>query len=240
MLAHRAARFRGLASSPAASAPLSSSPPSSRSSSRLRSTFLRAHLQNVVLAEWAPLLLVLAVRRVSSSGLQGSCSSGRSSLSRSGSSRTTRGTCPGSTTRRCANHSLLHVEHLTYLAAGSASGGRSSTADTPPARRPPTSSPPSCLRRRSAYCSRSSCGRSILLRPRSAHLGPGPLADQQIAGVTMALRGGDRLLRSVAPICSASSPTSRREEPSGRARRHQQAPFGRSFRAAPGSARPRH
>ena len=65
-------------------------------------TFLWAHLlQNVVLAEWAPALLVLAVPpALGRRAARVAGASARSSRCRSGSSRTSCGICRGSTTTR--------------------------------------------------------------------------------------------------------------------------------------------
>ena len=84
-------------------------------------------------------------------------------------------------------HSLLHVEHLTYLLAGSASGGRSSTAPIPAGLK--------ALYLFAAFVLASPLGLMLALVQRPVYSfyvhaprtwGPAPLADQQIAGVTMA------------------------------------------------------
>ena len=83
-------------------------------------TFLWAHLlQNVVLAEWAPALLVLGVPPRSPRAPPGSRSSGRSSRCRSGSPTYYTWHLPWIYDAALRHpHSLLHLEHLTYLAAG--------------------------------------------------------------------------------------------------------------------------
>jgi cytochrome c oxidase assembly factor CtaG len=153
-------------------------------------TFLWAHLlQNVVLAEWAPALIVLAVppglgRRAASSPLLR----------------------PGVTlpvwivtyiawhlpwaydSALRQPHTLLHVEHASYLVAGVAlwwpviQGAYSAGAKA--------------AYLFAAFVLASPIGLMLALVPRPlysfyAHAprtwGPGPLADQQIAGVTMAV-----------------------------------------------------
>ena len=82
---------------------------------------LTAHfLQNVTVAEWAPALLVLSLppllaRRVHVPMIPALVS---------GSARTSPGTFPPSTTSRSIPVLVLHVEHPTYLVAGTAPGGR--------------------------------------------------------------------------------------------------------------------
>src|SRR3954471_1356059 len=149
-------------------------------------TFLWAHLlQNVVLAEWAPALLVLAIPR----------------------DRARRGTIPmlpalalwlvtyfvwhlpwiydGALRRP---HTILHVEHLTYLVAGVALWW--------PVIRGAQNSGAKALYLFAAFVLASPIGLVLALIPKPiydfyAHAprtwGPGALADQQIAGVTMAL-----------------------------------------------------
>ena len=79
-------------------------------------------LQNVVLAEWAPLLVVLALPPALASRLaQPSIVrtlTHPASPSRSGSRTTCSGTCRGSTTRRSKTRTLLHLEHALYFATG--------------------------------------------------------------------------------------------------------------------------
>jgi cytochrome c oxidase assembly factor CtaG len=149
-------------------------------------TFLWAHLlQNVVLAEWAPALLVLAVpgnrlRNVKIPMLPALA--------------VWLGTyyvwhlpvIYDAALRR--PHTLLHVEHLTYLIAGLAvwwpviRGGQPSGVKA--------------LYLFAAFVLASPLGLLLALIPRAIYpfyvhaprtWGPRPLADQQIAGVTMAL-----------------------------------------------------
>jgi cytochrome c oxidase assembly factor CtaG len=149
-------------------------------------TFLWAHLlQNVVLAEWAPALLVLAIPP----------------------ERLRNGRIPmlpalvawlatyfvwhvpviyDAALRR--PHTLLHVEHLTYLVAGVALWW--------PVIRGGGSSGVKALYLFAAFVLASPLGLLLALIPRAIYpfyvhaprtWGPRPLADQQIAGVTMAL-----------------------------------------------------
>ena len=149
-------------------------------------TFLWAHLlQNVVLAEWAPALLVLAIPRDKARGVR----------------------IPmvpalalwlvtyfvwhlpwiyDAALRR--PHWLLHVEHVTYLLAGVALWW--------PVIRGAQSSGVKALYLFAAFVLASPIGLVLALIPKPvydfyAHAprtwGPGALADQQIAGVTMAL-----------------------------------------------------
>jgi len=148
-------------------------------------TFLWAHLlQNVVLAEWAPALLVLAVP----------------------SDRLQRIRIPmlpalvawlatyfvwhlpviyDAALRR--PHTLLHVEHLTYLIAGVALWWPVIRGNQPSAVK--------ALYLFAAFVLASPLGLLLALIPRAIYpyyvhaprtWGPRPLADQQIAGVTMA------------------------------------------------------
>jgi cytochrome c oxidase assembly factor CtaG len=208
-------------------------------------TFLWAHLlQNVVLAEWAPVLLVLAVPRGLAHRAAGFL------LFR-----------PFVAlplwlavyytwhlpriydTALDHPHSLLHVEHLTYLAAGiclwwpvvhgtSSAGAKAAYLFA-------------------AFVLASPLGLLLALIPRAIYpfyvhaprtWGPGPLADQQIAGATMAAEEAmvffgafaAYLLRFLADEqASGSAPSPRGTAPAARAR---PAPLP----AAPGSARPRH
>src|SRR4051795_4116746 len=149
-------------------------------------TFLWAHLlQNVVLAEWAPALLVLAIPR----------------------DRARRVRVPmlpalalwlvtyfvwhlpwiyDAALRR--PHTILHVEHVTYLVAGVALWW--------PVIRGAQNSGAKALYLFAAFVLASPIGLVLALIPKPiydfyAHAprtwGPGALADQQIAGVTMAL-----------------------------------------------------
>jgi cytochrome c oxidase assembly factor CtaG len=205
--------------------------------------FLWAHLlQNVVLAEWAPALLVLAIPPQLAERASG---------------------FPPFRpfvalplwlafyytwhlpwiydTALRHPHSLLHVEHLTYLAAGicvwwpvvhgkSSDGAKAAYLFA-------------------AFVLASPLGLLMALIPRAIYpfyvhaprtWGPGPLGDQQIAGVTMAAEEAivffgaftAYLLRFLADE-QASGLSLSAPEPAARAR-----PAGPS--AAPGSARPRH
>ena len=149
-------------------------------------TFLWAHLlQNVVLAEWAPALLVLAVpenklRRVRVPMLPALVAwlatyfvwhlpvIYDAALRRP--------------------HTLLHVEHLTYLIAGIALWWPVIRGHQPSAVK--------ALYLFAAFVLASPLGLLLALIPRAIYpfyvhaprtWGPRPLADQQIAGVTMAL-----------------------------------------------------
>jgi putative membrane protein len=149
-------------------------------------TFLWAHLlQNVVLAEWAPALLVLAVPE-----------------DRLGRVRVPM--VPALAVWLAAYfvwhlpwiydvalrqpHTLLHVEHVTYLAAGVALWW--------PVIRGAQSAGVKALYLFAAFVLASPIGLLLALIPRAVYdfyadaprtWGPSPLADQQIAGVTMAL-----------------------------------------------------
>ena len=149
-------------------------------------TFLWAHLlQNVVLAEWAPALLVLAIPR----------------------DRLARVHVPMLPALAAwlityfawhlpwvydyalaHQQSLLHVEHVTYLAAGIALWWPIVRGTQPPGVK--------ALYLFAAFVLASPIGLVLALIPRPIYdfyadaphtWGPGPLADQQIAGVTMAL-----------------------------------------------------
>ena len=149
-------------------------------------TFLWAHLlQNVVMAEWAPLLLVLAIppdrlRRVRIPMLPAL------------------GAWLGTyvawhlpwvyDTALAHQHSLLHLEHLTYLLAGLAFWW--------PVVRGDGSSGAKALYVFAALVVGSPIGFVLALFPRAIYdfyvhaprtWGPSPLVDQQIAGVTMSL-----------------------------------------------------
>jgi cytochrome c oxidase assembly factor CtaG len=209
-------------------------------------TFLWAHLlQNVVLAEWAPALVVLAVPSRVAERVEGfplfrpfvalplwltAYYTWHLPWIYDGALR--------------HPHSLLHVEHLTYLAAGVClwwpvvHGRRSAGAKA--------------AYLFAAFVLSSPLGLLLALIPRAIYpfyvhaarsWGPGPLADQQIAGVTMA---GEEaivffgaftayLLRFLADEQAGGSFSSSRSAtgPAAGAR-----PVG--LRAAPGSARPRH
>ena len=149
-------------------------------------TFLWAHLlQNVVMAEWAPLLLVLAIP---ADRLRGVRIPMLPAL----------GTWLGTylvwhlpwvyDTALAHQRWLLHVEHLTYLLAGLAFWW--------PVVRGRGSSGTKALYVFGAFVLASPIGLALALIPRPIYdfyvhaprtWGPSPLADQQIAGVTMAL-----------------------------------------------------
>jgi cytochrome c oxidase assembly factor CtaG len=206
-------------------------------------TFLWAHLlQNVVLAEWAPALLVLAIPPQLAERASGF------PLFRPFVALplwlafyyTWHLPWIYDTALRHP-HSLLHVEHLTYLAAGicvwwpvvhgkSSAGAKAAYLFA-------------------AFVLASPLGLLMALIPRAIYSfyvhaprtwGPGPLADQQIAGVTMAAEEAivffgaftAYLLRFLAD--EQASGLSR--SASGRATDAR--PVG--LRAAPGSAPPRH
>jgi len=203
-------------------------------------TFLWAHLlQNVVLAEWAPALLVLAVP----------------------SDRLQRIRIPmlpalaawlatyfvwhlpviyDAALRR--PHTLLHVEHLTYLIAGVALWWPVIRGNQPSAVK--------ALYLFAAFVLASPLGLLLALIPRAIYpyyvhaprtWGPRPLADQQIAGVTMAAEEAivffgafaAYLLRFLADEQASGQVRPSGTRPAARAR-----PAG--LRAAPGSVRSRH
>jgi cytochrome c oxidase assembly factor CtaG len=207
-------------------------------------TFLWAHLlQNVVLAEWAPLLLVLAIPE----RLAG----------RAAGFPLVRPLValplwlvayyawhlPWIYDRALQHpHSLLHVEHLTYIAVGicvwwpvvhgtSSAGAKAAYLFA-------------------AFVLASPLGLLLALIPRAIYpfyvqaprtWGPGPLTDQQIAGVTMAAEEAvvffgafaAYLLRFLADEQASGQVTPSGTRPVARAR-----PAG--LRAAPGSVRSRH
>jgi cytochrome c oxidase assembly factor CtaG len=149
-------------------------------------TFLWAHLlQNVVLAEWAPALLVLAIPHDRLRAIR---------IPMLPALAVWLGTyyvwhlpvIYDAALRR--PHTLLHVEHLTYLAAG--------VAVWWPVIRGSRPSGVKALYLFAAFVLGSPLGLLLALIPRAIYpfyvhaartWGPRPLADQQIAGVTMAL-----------------------------------------------------
>ncbi|HEV8102277.1 MAG TPA: cytochrome c oxidase assembly protein [Gaiellaceae bacterium] len=206
-------------------------------------TFLWAHLlQNVVLAEWAPALLVLAVpprlaRRADGFPLFRPLVALPLWLAVY---YTWHLPWIYDTALRHP-HSLLHVEHLTYLAAG--------TCVWWPVVHGKSSAGAKAAYLFAAFVLASPLGLLMALIPRAIYSfyvhaprtwGPGPLADQQIAGVTMAAEEAivffgaftAYLLRFLAD--EQASGLSR--SASGRATDAR--PVG--LRAAPGSAPPRH
>ena len=208
-------------------------------------TFLWAHLlQNVVLAEWAPVLLVLAIpprlaERASGFPLFRPFVALPLWLI---AYYTWHLPWIYDTALRHP-HSLLHVEHLTYLAAGVCVWwpvvyGRASAGAK-------------AAYLFAAFVLASPLGLLMALIPRAIYpfyvhaprtWGPGPLGDQQIAGVTMAAEEAlvffgafaGYLLRFLADeqASGAFSASRSARAPAARAR-----PAGP--RAAPGSARPR-
>ena len=176
-------------------------------------TFLWAHLlQNVVLAEWAPALLVLAVpprlaERAAGFPLF------RPFVALPLWLADVLHLAPAwiYDTALRHPHSLLHVEHLTYLAAGicvwwPVVHGRSSAGAK-------------AAYLFAAFVLASPLGLLLALIPRAIYpfyvhaprtWGPGPLADQQIAGVTMAAEEAIVFFGAFTASCCASSPTSRR------------------------------
>ena len=86
--------------------------------------------------------------------------------------------------------SLIHLEHACYFGPACSSGGRSSRtcrAAWRAASAPATPSPRSCSLRRSGCCSRSCHERSTRYYEHAPRLwGLTPLADQELAGATMA------------------------------------------------------
>jgi cytochrome c oxidase assembly factor CtaG len=207
-------------------------------------TFLWAHLlQNVVLAEWAPVLLVLAVPpRLAERAAGVPLFRPLVALPLWLVAYYTWHLPWIYDTALRHPHSLLHVEHLTYLAAGicvwwPVVHGRYSAGAK-------------AAYLFAAFVLASPLGLLMALIPRAIYpfyvhaprtWGPGPLADQQIAGVTMAAEEAlvffgaftGFLLRFLADeqaggLLSPSGPG-----PAGRARPP-------ALRAAPGSVRSRH
>ena len=206
-------------------------------------TFLWAHLlQNVVLAEWAPALLVLAVpprlaRRAAGFPLFRPLVALPLWLV---AYYTWHLPLIYDTALRHP-HSLLHVEHLTYLAAGVClwwpvvHGGSSAGAKA--------------AYLFAAFVLASPLGLLLALIPRAiypfyAHAprtwGPSPLADQQIAGVTMAAEEAVVFFGAFAAFFlrfladeQASGSRPRATTPAARARPAR-------LPAAPGSVPPRH
>jgi len=207
-------------------------------------TFLWAHLlQNVVLAEWVPLLLVLAIpphlaKRAAGFPLFRPFVALPLWLAAYYTWH-----LPWIYDAALRQpHSLLHVEHLTYLGAGicvwwPVVHGRS-----------PAGAKAAYLF--AAFVLASPLGLLLALIPRAIYpfyvhaprtWGPGPLADQQIAGVTMAAEEAivffgafaAYLLRFLADEQASGQIRSSEPRPAARAR-----PAG--LHAAPGSARSRH
>jgi cytochrome c oxidase assembly factor CtaG len=207
-------------------------------------TFLWAHLlQNVVLAEWAPVLLLLAVpRRIADRAAGFPLFRPFVALPLWLVTYYTWHLPLIYDTALRHPHSLLHLEHLTYFAAGicvwwPVVHGRYS----PGAK---------AAYLFAAFVLASPLGLLLALIPRAIYpfyvdaprtWGPGPLADQQIAGVTMAAEEAviffgafaGYLLRFLADEQAAEA-----FNPSASGRAGGLRPAG--LRAAPGSARSRH
>ncbi|HZC74553.1 MAG TPA: cytochrome c oxidase assembly protein [Gaiellaceae bacterium] len=207
-------------------------------------TFLWAHLlQNVVLAEWAPALLVLAVPpRLAERAAGFPLFRPFVALPLWLVAYYTWHLPWIYDTALRHPHSLLHMEHLTYLAAGicvwwPVVHGRASAGAK-------------AAYLFAAFVLASPLGLLLALIPRAIYpfyvhaprtWGPGPLADQQIAGVTMAAEEAvvffgafaAYLLRFLADEQAAGVFSPSAPGPAARAR-------PASLRAAPGSVPPRH
>jgi putative membrane protein len=207
-------------------------------------TFLWAHLlQNVVLAEWAPVLLVLAIpRRLAERAAAFPLFRPLVALPLWLAAYYA-WHLPWVYDAALHNpHSLLHVEHLTYLAVGvcvwwPVVHGRASAGAK-------------AAYLFAAFVLASPLGLLLALIPRAIYpfyvhaprtWGPGPLGDQQIAGVTMAAEEAlvffaafaGYLLRFLADE-QASGAVNPRPTATARAARARPA----ALRAAPGSAPP--
>jgi cytochrome c oxidase assembly factor CtaG len=152
-------------------------------------TFLWAHLlQNVVLAEWAPVLLVLAIPpRLAERAAGFPLFRPLVALPLWLAAYYTWHLPWIYDAALRHPHSLLHVEHLTYLAAG--------TCLWWPVVHGKSSAGAKAAYLFAAFVLASPLGLLLALIPRAIYpfyvhaprtWGPGPLADQQIAGVTMA------------------------------------------------------
>ena len=209
-------------------------------------TFLWAHLlQNVVLAEWAPALLVVAIPpHIADRAARFPLFRPLVALPLWLAAYYTWHLPWIYDAALRHPHSLLHLEHLTYLAAGvcvwwPVVHGRHSAGAK-------------AAYLFAAFVLSSPLGLLLALIPRAIYpfyvhaprtWGPSPLADQQIAGVTMAAEEAfvffgaftAYLLRFLADEQASGAIRSNRSAtaPGARAR-----PAG--LRAAPGSARPRH
>ena len=149
-------------------------------------TFLWAHLlQNVVLAEWAPALLVLAIPHEQARRLRVPMLPALAAWLVTYFVWHLPWIYEGALRHP---HSLLHVEHLTYLIAGLALWWPVIHGDE--------SSGGKAVYLFAAFVLASPLGLLLALIPRPIYdfyehaprsWGPSPLADQQIAGVTMAL-----------------------------------------------------
>jgi cytochrome c oxidase assembly factor CtaG len=207
-------------------------------------TFLWAHLlQNVVLAEWVPALLVLAVPpRLAERAAGFPLFRPLVALPLWLAVYYTWHLPWIYDTALRHPHSLLHVEHLTYLAAG--------VCVWWPVVHGKASAGAKAAYLFAAFVLASPLGLLLALIPRAIYSfyvhaprtwGPSPLADQQIAGVTMAAEEAlvffgafaAYLLRFLADEQASGSLNPSARAPAARAR-----PAG--LPAAPGSAPPRH
>ena len=207
-------------------------------------TFLWAHLlQNVVLAEWAPVLLVLAVPpRLAERAAGFPLFRPFVALPLWLVAYYTWHLPWIYDTALGHPHSLLHVEHLTYLAAGicvwwPVVHGRYSAGAK-------------AAYLFAAFVLASPLGLLLALIPRAIYpfyvhaartWGPGPLADQQIAGVTMAAEEAIVFFGAFAAYLLRFLAD---EQASGQVRLSGKRPAALArpadLRAAPGSARSRH
>ena len=207
-------------------------------------TFLWAHLlQNVVLAEWAPLLLVLAVPpRLAERASGFPLFRPLIALPLWLVAYYTWHLPWSYDTALRHPHSLLHVEHLNYLAVGiclwwPVVHGRSSAGAK-------------AAYLFAAFVLASPLGLLLALIPRAIYpfyvhaprtWGPGPLADQQIAGVTMAAEEAVVFFGAFAAYLLRFLAD---EQASGQIRPSETRSAARArpadLRAAPGSARSRH
>ncbi|HEU5477279.1 MAG TPA: cytochrome c oxidase assembly protein [Gaiellaceae bacterium] len=207
-------------------------------------TFLWAHLlQNVVLAEWVPLLLLLAVPPALADRVAGfPLFRPLVALPLWLAVYYTWHLPWIYDTALHHPHSLLHVEHLTYLAAG--------VCVWWPVVHGKASAGAKAAYLFAAFVLASPLGLLLALIPRAIYpfyvhaprtWGPGPLADQQIAGVTMAAEEAlvffgafaAYLLRFLADEQASGAFSPSASAPGAGAR-------PAALRAAPGSARPRH
>ena len=210
-------------------------------------TFLWAHLlQNVVLAEWAPALLLLAIpSRVADRAAGFPLFRPLVALPLWLAAYYTWHLPWIYDAALRHPHSLLHLEHLTYLAAGICLWW--------PVVHGKGSAGAKAAYLFAAFVLASPLGLLLALIPRAIYpfyvdaprtWGPGPLTDQQIAGVTMATEealvffaafaffllrflADEQASGLLAPANRSGTPAARRARPAG-------------LRAAPGSVRPRH
>ena len=153
-----------------------------------------AHLlQNVVLAEWAPLLLVPAFPPTSPGGSPAIAVAilTHPLVARSGWRPTPRGTCRRSTTQRFATRTAsCRSSTRPTSSPGCCSGGacgRTRRIGSRPPPAPGTSSPRSSSRRpRAGARARPQPAVRVLRRRGRARLGLSRLGDQQLGGMTMA------------------------------------------------------